>query len=349
MTRLSTDGSAAKRNYSYIYIRSLGCLAVICMHVVYSALLLNKESLGFTAKFISTAVTYCLMWAVPCFVMVTGALLLRPEKIIGCKQLRTRYISRVAGALILFVLAYRVFDVFMDKEEKTVTNFLLGFKEVFTGDTWAHMWYLYLLIGLYILLPFYKKIAGASGGREIKYLLLVYFIFISLLPVLEIFGLKTAFYIHVSTIYPFYLFAGYAIASGIIKIKKPVAAAVFVLSTALTVLITYLSLTTEKEFAPLIGYSSVPVVLQSLSLFALLFSKNGKEPAHMKKPLALFDSCGFGIYLVHMIFVRLILRYAEFDPYQYPWSFPLLIAGIALVSFVIVFLLRKIPLIKKFL
>lgn len=288
------------------------------MHVVYSALLLNKDSLSFAARFISTAVTYSIMWAVPCFVMVTGALLIRPEKKIGYKQLWSRYIFRVAGALVLFVLAYRVFDVFMDKEEKTVMNFLLGFKEIFTGDTWAHMWYLYLLIGLYILLPFYKKIAGASDGREIKYLLLVYFVFISLLPVLEIFGLKTAFYIHVSTIYPFYLFAGYAIASGIIRIKKPVAAAVFIFATVLTVLITYFSLTTERELNTLIGYSSVPVVLQSLSLFALIYSKDSGEPAHLGKPLALFDGCGFGIYLVHMIFVRLVLRYAEFDPYRYP-------------------------------
>ena len=49
----------------------------------------------------------------------------------------------------------------------------------------------------------------------------LYFIFLSAIHVLQVFGVYVAFYIMVSSIYPFYLFFGYAYKNNIVEIKNP--------------------------------------------------------------------------------------------------------------------------------
>lgn len=97
-----------------------------------------------------------MMWAVPCFVMVTGALLLDENREVSFDKLFNKYILRALGALVVFSMVFRIFDIIMDKESFGLKSILKGFYEIFTGTGWSHIWYLYLLIGLYLLLPFYK-------------------------------------------------------------------------------------------------------------------------------------------------------------------------------------------------
>ena len=71
------------------------------------------------------------------------------------------------------------------------------------------MWYLYLITALYLLLPFYRKIAASLNSKDTYYLLGVYLVFLSLLPMLQTLTEKsTAFYICVYSVYPLYLFLG---------------------------------------------------------------------------------------------------------------------------------------------
>ena len=149
------------------------------------------------------------MWAVPCFIMITGALLLNPEKKIGYSRLFSVYIMRLLKALVCFGVLYVVLEVLFNPEQRNLQHVLEGLYEIFNGKSWSHMWYLYCLIGLYILLPFYKKITVLSKRRELQYLLAVYILFLSLMPMLGMADIESGFYIHVSSIYPFYLFLGY--------------------------------------------------------------------------------------------------------------------------------------------
>ena len=335
-------------NYSYTYARSLACIAIVVLHTVYSAVVLNRPSLTPAQQTGSMMIVQNMMWAVPCFVMITGALLLDPNKTVTFKKLYSVYILRVFGALVLFGVFFRVFDVFMDHEPKTPVSFLKGFAEIFTGTSWSHLWYLYLLIGLYLLLPFYKKIASNSDPKEIRYLLLIYGIFLSVLPVLHVFGIETAFYIHVSSIYPFYLFFGYALRSGIIKINRVLSWCLTVVSTVAILVLTYFRVTGGiNEIDSVLGYSSIPVAVQSIGVFSLFNHFRADGIKGLNKFVMSFDQCSFGIYLLHMVFVRLVLRYWEVNPYNHYWLFPALIAAFTLVSYLCVLVLRKIPYLNK--
>ena len=67
----------------------------------------------------------------------------------------------------------------------------------------------YLIAALYLLLPFYRKISASLSVKDSYYLLGVYFVFLSLMPMLKtLTGKSAAFYLCVYSIYPFYFFLG---------------------------------------------------------------------------------------------------------------------------------------------
>lgn len=74
-------------------------------------------------------------------------------------------------------------------------------------------------------------------------------------------------------------------------------------------------------------------------------------PRHFGKFVLEIDKCSFGIYLIHMIFVRGILKHTKLHPYGAGSPFVLigLTLGIFLVSFILTWILKKIPGVKKIL
>ena len=347
---IDMSGTTKQHIYGFSYIRSLACIAIIILHTVYSAVLLFGSDIDAQTNITSMAVVDSMMWAVPCFIMVTGALLLETERKITYKKLFGKYILRLFAALVIFGMVFRVFDIIMDKEPVSVAAFLKGLYEIFTGTSWSHIWYLYLLIGLYLLLPFYKKVVDNSSAKEIKYLLAVYIIFLSILPMLEIWGINCGFYIHVSTIYPFYLFGGYAIYKHIYRPGKAASLGMFIIGTLLIIGCTVVRWIYDIPSMEILwGYASLFVIMQAVGFFALLKDVKHTGFRAVKWLLLKLDECSFGVYLIHMIFVRLILRYMGFNPYENGGilAFVAVIAGILVISYAITWILKRIPFLKK--
>lgn len=332
--------------WSFSYLRSAACIAILIIHTVYCALLMYGSGLSQTQTIATWAVNNCMMWAVPVFVMVTGALLLDTGRMLTYRKLFGRYIARILGALVFFGVLFCVLDMISGGEERSVRSFFGGFYEVFSGTSWSHLWYLYLLIGLYLLLPFYKKIAAASSEFDIKYLLLVSLLFLSLKPILGIFGIECGFYIHVSTIYPFFLFCGFAIHKGLLKIPPAAAGLSALAGTAGIVILTAVRWSKGMESLDLFfEYASILVVLQAVGIFALadgLVTGKGKALRWLMEKI---DGCSFGIYLVHMIFVRLIFKHTPLNPYEQGgvFCFIAMVLGFLAVSWIVVWVMKKIP------
>ena len=321
-------------------------MAIVLLHTADASVMLYGDAISNVQKTVSMGMVYCMMWAVPCFVMVTGALLLNPEKEITYQKLYGKYILRIVLALAVFGVIFRCFDIFMNHEAWTVSGVLQGLWNVVIGKSWAHLWYLYLLIGLYLLLPFYRKIAAHSTTKEIWYLLGIYALFLSILPLTGMVNVDLAFYIHTATIYPFYLFLGRAISSEKLNISKRNGVILFLVGTLLLItVVRYRYMNGVEELAKLLSYSSFFVILQCMGLFTML-----KQDHDSRKPITFgekillsIDRCSFGIYLIHMIFVRLLLRYVELNPYEYGlWMLPGISCGIIIITWMVVFVLKKL-------
>ncbi|MCQ2513374.1 MAG: acyltransferase, partial [Lachnospiraceae bacterium] len=302
------------------------------------------------------------------------------------KKLFSKYIFLVAVALLIFTVLYRVYDIVLNGEAFTAAGFFKGFVNFFTGGSWSHLWYLYMLIGLYLLMPFFKKITEHITIKELGYFLLLAVVFLSLVPILKLWNIGIGFGIPIASIYPFYLFCGYSISRPEVKISKWVAVVCLILSSAAQVVLTLLrwqNYETMENLEMFFNYSSIIVILQAVSIFYLFAKKlpkaeavvaeapsaveekpavveetvepvdaekkekNEKKENWFKKLILSFDKCTFGVYLVHMFLARFVLRYMGLNPYDSIPAFIGLILATIVVSYLVVWLLRKIPKVDK--
>ena len=363
------------RNNRLSYIRATACIGIVFLHAYTMCSMVFDDRLSGVNRIIINMVPYLMMWAVPCFVMVTGALLLDKKRELSIKKVLTKYIPRVLIVLVLFNILFQLLDIWMNKENFSFSFIGTAIKKIYTGTGWAHLWYLYLLVGLYLFMPFYKKIADNMKTSEIGFQIGVYIVFISIIPIInDISGIKAGFYLVVNSIFPAYLFMGHLIVSRKWNIPCIIYIAGVLIGTALIVILTYISISTDnKELSGTLtkylgAYSFLPVILLSVGLFGLAGvdrgqigsvekTVSGENTVHtnnasfLNKLLLSIDKCSFGIYLTHLIFLRYIYKCTDFNPTSEFGFFK--VAGISILAFLIswflIFILRKGKLMQKIL
>ena len=108
--------STGKPGFSskYSYIRAISCIAIIALHTVFSSLLVYQKGLTELQVMGSRIVVNNLMWAVPCFFMVSGALLLDRRREMPYKKLFTKYIGKMLLVILIFTLIYSVSDMLLN-------------------------------------------------------------------------------------------------------------------------------------------------------------------------------------------------------------------------------------------
>ena len=350
-----TDMEKHTPRYPYLsLIRVISCLGIVFLHTYYVYVSYFQASL--IQQTVSFAVRNAMMWAVPCFVMVTGALLLDPERQISFKKLFSKYILRAVLAIVIFTLIFFAFDLWLAGTWPQFSDIGKVLLQMLTNGSWSHMWYLYMLIGLYLLMPAFRLITAGADVKTFRYLLLVGLIFMLVLPTIEtIGGFKFGFYISVYTVYPFYLFLGYALHKGIIRIPRwlgaPMFAAGVLSSLILTQLQMFQEITVIKKLVT--NYSFVIIALMAAGLFSLLRSKEktADEPGKGVRLLTFLDAQSFGIYLLHYLLLKLAVTQIDWNPYQAGGNLVLILVTLAvfLLSLGLTWCLRLIPFVRKLL
>ena len=336
-----------KRNAAYSNIRAIGCLAIVVLHTFYACL--GTEGITPGQRLMCLRVRNSMFWAVPCFVMVTGALLLDPAHDVTWDKIRRRYLPRILRALAVFTLLFLLFDAFVSGEGLS-PGLVRDWVMKMAADTgWSHMWYLYLMTALYLMLPFYRMITAAASRRELGRLLLLYLVFQSVLPAAaKLWGNDFGFYLCVNTVYPLYLFAGYAITSEETETVNGGADLLLrgilpsVCGLALIWWFTWMGASAEGEtFSKMVGNYSFPgVVLLSAGVFRIL-RRLANRPCRFLQAL---DRNSFGIYLIHMLFLKLGVVVMKVNPFILPGGLGVLLmaAAAALLSWLCVELVRRV-------
>ena len=118
-----------------------------------------------------------LMWfAVPCFLMLTGLLLLLPKKQIDIRTLYKKYVLKILIVLGIFGIIFSWMEIVFSQKTINVFQIPNAVINVIQGETWAHLWYLYCLLGIYITFPIWNMISKNASEREFKYILIILFI-----------------------------------------------------------------------------------------------------------------------------------------------------------------------------
>lgn len=363
-----------KKIQYFSWLRAIGCLAVIALHTFYAAMGVYEESSR--AYLVALTVRNCMMWAVPCFVMVSGALLLSPSRNVTYKKIFSAYISRMVAALIVITFVYEIVDCFLGQVAwglSLVKDYLL---KLVSDTSWKNLWYLYLMIALYIMLPIMRLAIQNAKLDDIRYMLALFFVFLSVMPTIEkMTDIQFGFYITEHTVYPLLFVAGFALHEGYIKIPMRASIVITVLGfIALVLMSDFLVGFSDESNGISIAYSacealtssyaSPVVVALALGIFSLskhgdalmssaLSEDDAKSLSTTADPFAsvvqkissivhVIDSVTLEVYLIHMILLKIIMVKVAADGLQVGIGAAFLIAvadGVA--SILLALLLKK--------
>ena len=283
--------------------------------------------------------------AIPLFVMVTGALLL-PVK----ENISTFYTKRLTRLVIPFIVWSVLYNLF-----PWITG-LLGLSPTIINDffAWAEpdqsfsgalhnilmipfnfsmlavqMWYVYLLIGLYLYMPFFSAWVKQASVKEQKIFLTLWFISL-FIPYLREYLTKdlwgTCSWNEFGLLYYFagfngYLLLGYYIKDNDINFSWGKLAVIGIPSFIIGYCITFLGF---KSITAIPGqpaelvelfftYCSPNVLLMTLPIF-LVIKKNHFKSVTIRRFAINISTCTLGIWMSHYLFLGPCYMLVEFLP-----------------------------------
>lgn len=290
--------------------------------------------------------------SVPLFFLASGYLILGKSDA-GPEFYRKRLIKVLVPLLAWSILYF----LWMHKEYLSgqypafeVISSLL--KAVYMGPVVFHLWFLYALIGIYLVAPILRIYVHSSKNTD-----LIYFIFLWLLagPLLSILVKivgrpSDPAEIPVVSGYVGYFVLGYALRRFDFSRKTVWLIGVMVMSIVITFLGTYYLSWKSNQFNEYFyDYLSLNVVVMSSSAFILILNWTW---AKKSRPLIqALSSLSFGIYLIH-IFILEVFRRGEFGFKLHGFTasplymIPVTSLTVFIVSALVIAIIRKIPLAK---
>lgn len=277
-------------------------------------------------------------FAVPLFVIISGALLLQRDEDTG--TFYKKRLSKIIPPFVFWTIVYLIyyFIRYIDFEyvgfPQVINIMLIRLK---SGSN-AHLWYLYMLIGLYLAIPFLRKMIRNCSKREIEIFLCLWFAalffnnkwFNAYLPNFDL----MFFYGYTG-----YLVLGYYLYNHQLVQLKWLGMLFFIGCCLITGWGTYCLSLEKGEFDPtLYNYLSPNIALSAGFLF--VFVQCLKLPERLRAFWEFIDIHSFGIYLSHI----LLLNYIHpLIPLATLWKIPVAAILTLLSSALLTYCLRKIP------
>lgn len=346
-----------KKHIAYLEVlRLVACILVVGVHV--SAFNLEQvpvESLNFK---VMNGLDCLSILGVPLFVMISGALFLAPSYEITVKKFYTRKIPRIVFLYFFWLLFYNVVNFL---ENGTVWNFTNVKKQIvlesLLGKGMYHMWYLPMLAVLYLLTPFLKSFA--ADRKKCMLFCALGFGYSILLPTALKFefpyrtiveSLYNQFDCSFFGGYVTYYVLGHALHEYVPKLsaqKKVVLGLGGVIAMGIEIAVCNAwSVKTGIMSTILNTPFSVTAFIGAAAIFLLLRDGvSGRKQEELSGRLA---GLTLGIYLIHPLFLRIygwLGGTTLFAPAAI--AVPLIIVLITLVSGAAVYVLSKIPVVKK--
>ena len=342
-------------------IRTVAIAGVVLLHASGRWLITGQElnqmnHLDFASWAVVDVYQSLAVLGVPLFLMLTGLLLLQPEKTESLRVFFRKRLIRIGLPFLFWCGIYFVW-VFL------VQNIPFGFDVILQGllvGPYTQFWYIYVLFGLYLLTPLLRVIMAHADQTLIKYFVVLWLIGASILPFL---GLLTVFQLshNVFTItgYVGYFVLGVYLCS--VRLRRQTLLAFMALGLALTALGTYVLASAGGGGEGMYffqEYLSPTVVLASVMVFLLLLTikppsiQQQTSPSKINQLIKLISQNTLGIYFVHVIVIETIQRgYLGFmlnrDILNPIIEVPILTVIVLFVSLAIILLLKKIPYLNK--
>ena len=341
------------RILSFDVLRIIAAFAVVMGHV---------STEGFLGCFpsdaweISNIYDSIIRWSVPIFVMISGALFLNQDKEISIKKLYTKNLFRIIYIFLFWSFCYALYNSIICNSFNLLEIIRLTLK----GP--IHFWFLKMLIGLYIAVPILRAITQEKRLEEyfILLALLTAFIIPMLITAIGLFDESAGdsvqkyydvFRIRIASGYVGYFVLGhYLYNNQLSNVLKRMIFLMGLLSVILVILLThwyshYIGEPSEEFYHNL----TIFTLFESMAVFLII--NQLKVPSNYSSLIVRLSNLTLGVYLIHQLLCLMAnnifgINGMSYNPYYFIPFYSLIIF---VASCLIVFLLKKIPIIKKFL
>lgn len=344
-----------KREYSFDIMRVISMICVIVIHVG----AMDWYSLPITLYpwgVYNLADCLC-RFCVPVFLMISGYIFLHPDNPLDVKKLYKKNIVRLLTAFFFWSFFYAIISSGFATQRvftpEIVKKFIYDF---FWGR--YHMWYLYVILGLYISTPAMRPLA--KDRKALKYFLVVSFLLAYVLPNIQMihgiyYSAQFTNRLELSYIggYTFYYLVGYYLATEDFT-EKEIKIWYGIGAVGLLIVIVGTMATCMIEQYPDIRmheYLTAGTAMYSCGAFLFMWNKfrNVNPDTKWMKVILWLSKLSFGVYLAHdfglIIFKRIGFRPAAFNAFL---SMPLITAADFVLTVAIAWGASKIPFLKKY-
>lgn len=311
-------------------------------------------------------------WSVPVFVMISGALFLgRTQRL---ERIFRKNILRIVTAFIFWSAIYALTDLILGRN-----GLKSALREFVEGP--VHLWFLFMIVGLYLLVPLLKKIV--EDDELTGYFVLLSFLFTFGLPyivtLLSLYsekfaaiagGLLKSMCFYFTLGYVGYFVYGYCFSRINMKWKKSLIVYLLGIMGLLVTLFPHRIFPISVQDASDVFYENMTLNVMFTSVALFIFARNHlnlrSTTYKVEKILKKLSENSFGIYLVHALIITLCnhnplfklntlyfefkmlkpeMRGVSLDPAM---SIPVIAIIVFAISFVISEILHRIPGLKRY-
>lgn len=330
-------------------LRVAATCAVVLLHTVSGIRDITDMSMYPEAEKVFLVILDLVGWCVPVFLLISGYLFLNPEREAGFRTMITKHCRRIVLALFLFGVPYACLEQMAEEKAFRPDMVTGGFLRVLRGQSWSHMWYLYLILLLYLLTPLLRIVLRRLPIAAVYILETVLLLGSSMMPfVNQVLGTEKFWTFPGGGIYFFYYICGYlfAVNQGAEK-RKGQFWPLLAVGVSMVMIVSRIA-----GFPVRMGYSYPLTILLALFLFAwgltAEHSGSGKQ-----KNTGFWENASalcFGIYLTHPVFLNIYYKLFRVTPLTFPLgiSIPLFFAAAFIPAAVTAWILRKIVPLRKY-
>lgn len=295
-----------ERNYHLDIIRIFACFLVIVAH----ARIPNSETLNWS--FFIAGIGYLSRPAIGLFFMLSGFLLL-PVNINTSLFLKKR-LTKLIFPIIFWTIIYVIYNYLSEGGlEKSLSYTIISFPFHFQGN--PVLWYMYTLIGLYLVAPIISPWLNSINQTILKFYLILWgvtlcFPYLSL--VAEIDTSTSGIFYYYSGFIGYFVLGFYIKKYGNPLNNKYLIILFIIFSLSLPIVLRLSNF--EFDQSSIFGFLSLVILLMCLVWWKLLhYVKIKLNHKKILKYIALLSNLSFGVYLCHMLIL-----------YKITWVSPLL-------------------------
>lgn len=339
---------------SYRYLDVLRCVCVYMVIICHCCGFVEQDPslVGTRLWWFSNCVNILGHVGVSIYFMISGFLLLSDPRTLNVGQFYRRRLCKLLPPFLIWNVAYYLLTCAENHRLPDVDAFI---REFANQGSAVHLWYVYQIIGLYLLMPFLKRIVDHCTTKELVVLLGV----VLLQPTFMRFINLTQDYVWLAPFqalmegYVGFLLLGYLL--GWQELEPKARAWVYALGVFGLAFGMAGNYNSSKDGIVNLPYNEGYAITQfliSAALFLLAKQADGKLPAAVRRWAGKIQPLTYGIYLSHIFVLRRCLYAAEQG-----WGSLLTTAQHILVRFLVTavgstalnWFFSRVPVLKKYL